>query len=201
MGIQQKYFEGLVKSTPWNRAPDDPAAAPKAPLSPGLAAHLDERKTTDFEPYLKQEVSQERFVELLNKASFTSAAGPSGLSYTLIALSTPAFQEVIRALINYALKHGVVPRGWQRGWLYPLQKDAAKGAELKNLRPITLLETPIKLLTMHLNSSIHDAWDAQPTLSPVQTGFLRSFGTNNALALVTSLYEQRYSQKAPTHVA
>ena len=201
MGIQQKYFEGLVESTPWNRAPDDPAAAPKAPLSPGLAAHLEERKTTDFEPYLKQEVSQDRFVELLNKASFTSAAGPSGLSYTLIALSTPAFQEVIRALINYALKHGVVPRGWQRGWLYPLQKDAAKGAELKNLRPITLLETPLKLLTMHLNSSIHDAWDAQPTLSPVQTSFLRSIGTNNALALVTSLYEQRASQKVPTHVA
>ena len=44
------------------------------------------------------------------------------------------------------------PHGWQRGWLYPLQKDAAKGAELKNLRPITLLEAPLKLLTMHLKS-------------------------------------------------
>ena len=54
----------------------------------------------------------------------------------------------------------MVPQGWQRGWLYPLQKDPAKGADLKNLRPITPLETPLKLLTMHLNSSIHDAWDA-----------------------------------------
>ena len=194
-------FAGLVKTTAWNRAPDDPAAAPKTTPSAGFAAHLAERKTTDYEPYLKQEVSEERFLDLLSKASFTSAAGPSGLSYTLIALSSPAFQEVIRALINYALKHGVVPRGWQRGWLYPLQKDASKGAELKNLRPITLLEAPLKLLTMHINSSIHDAWDAQPTINPVQNGFLRGLGTPDALALVTSLYEQRDSQKVPTHVA
>ena len=56
-------------------------------------------------------------------------------------------------------------------------KDPAKGADLKNLRPITLLETPLKLLTMHLNSSIHDAWDAQPTINPIQNGFLRGMGT------------------------
>ena len=112
MAIQAKYFAGLVKTTVWNRAPDDPAAAPKTTPSAGFAAHLAERKTTDYEPYLKQEVSGERFRDLLSKASFTSAAGPSGLSYTLIALSSPAFQGVIRALINYALKHGVVPKGW-----------------------------------------------------------------------------------------
>ena len=98
---------------------------------------------------MKRHVSQERFRELLASAKFTSAAGPSGLSYTLVALSSPSFQEVIRALINYALEHGVVPKGWQRGWLYPLMKDPAKGADLKNLRPIMLLETPLKLLTMH----------------------------------------------------
>ena len=89
-----------MQATPWNRAPDDPAAAPKTPLSPGLAAHLADRTTMDYEPYLKQEVSQERFIDLLSKASFTSAAGSSGLSYTIISLSTPSFQEVIRALIN-----------------------------------------------------------------------------------------------------
>ena len=199
--IQQAYFAGLVKNTKWNRAPDDPEAAPKAPPPPGLQAHLNKRKTTDYEPYLKRHVTEDRFRELLASAKFTSAAGPSGLSYTLIALSSPDFQEVIRALMNYALEHGVVPQGWQRGWLYPLQKDPAKGADLKNLRPITLLETPLKLLTMHLNFSIHDAWDAQPTINPIQNGFLRGMGTPEALALVTSLYEQRYSKKLPTHVA
>ena len=54
MAIQQTYFAGLVQATPWNRAPDDTAAAPKAPLSPGLAAHLADRNTTDYEPYLKK---------------------------------------------------------------------------------------------------------------------------------------------------
>ena len=146
-------------------------------------------------------MSEQRFRDLLLKASLTSAAGPSGLSYTLIALSCPAFQEVIRRMINFALEHGVVPKGWQRGWIYPLQKDPDKGSALSNLRPITLLETPLKLLSMHLNDSIHDAWDAQPTIHPVQNGFLRGVGTQQALLLVTSLYEQRYRKSLPTHVA
>lgn len=54
---------------------------------------------------------------------------------------------------------------------------------------------------MHLNDSIHDAWDAQPTIHPVQNGFLRGVGTQQALLLVTSLYEQRYRSSLPTHVA
>jgi hypothetical protein len=50
MVIQQTYLADLMQATPWNRAPDDPAATLKAPLSPGLAAHLADRKTMDFEP-------------------------------------------------------------------------------------------------------------------------------------------------------
>ena len=95
----------------------------------------------------------------------------------------------------------MVPKGWQQGWLYPLMKDPTKGADLKNLRPITLLETPLKLLTTHINSLIHDAWDAQHTINPIRNGFIRGMGTPEALALVTSLYEQRYSKALPTHVA
>ena len=75
--------------------------------------------------------------------------------------------------MNYALEHGVVPKGWQRGWLYPLMKDPAKGAELENLRPITLLETPLKLLTMHLNSLIHDQPDPALTASSGAWALLR----------------------------
>ena len=69
--IQQAYFAGLVKNTAWNRAPDDPVAAPKAPPPPGLQAHLNERKTTDYEPYLKRHVTDDRFRELLASAKFT----------------------------------------------------------------------------------------------------------------------------------
>ena len=92
--IQQAFFAGLVKNTPWNRAPDDPAAAPKATPPPGRQTHLNERKTTDSEPYLKRHVTTDRFRELLASAKFTSAAGPSGLSYTLIAhpTSTKSFE-------------------------------------------------------------------------------------------------------------
>jgi hypothetical protein len=107
-------------------------------------------------------------------------AAPARALHATLAAELIAFRDFdteTRRLINYALEHGVVPTGWQRGWLYPLQKDSAKGADLKNLRPITLLETPLKLLTMHLNDGIHDAWDAQPALSPMQGGFQRGVGT------------------------
>ena len=199
--IQMHYFRGLTSATKWNRAPEDPEAAPKTPPPPGMAAQLDATKTTDYAPYLQRTISEGRFRELLLKASFTSAPGPSGLSYSLIAMSCPAFQEVIRHMMNFALEHGVVPSGWQRGWIYPLLKDPDKGSALANLRPITLLETPLKLLSMHLNDSIHDAWDAQPTIHPVQNGFLRGVGTQQALLLVTTLYEKRYRSSLPTHVA
>ena len=72
MAIQQAYFAGLVKNTKWNRAPDDPEAAPKTAPLPGLRTHLDDRKTTDYEPHLKRHVSQERFQELLASDKFTS---------------------------------------------------------------------------------------------------------------------------------
>ena len=198
--IQRRYFAGLVALSPWNRPPDDPLAAPKPHLPQDLADIMAQTKAARYDA-LTQYVSEDRFLELLSTANYDSAPGASGLSYALLALSHPSFHRIIRALINIALKYGVIPRAWSQGLLYPLQKDPAQGADLKNLRPITLLETPLKLLTMHMNVAIHDSWDTNPVLQPIQHGFLRGIGTQQALAIVTSLYEQRYHEKLPTHVA
>ena len=75
-------------------------------------------------------------------------------------------------------RHRVVPASLARGLLTPLRKAPGKPL-LRDCRPITLLEDPIKLFTKGLNNRIQSALrdhqetnDGIPLLSSLQFGFL-----------------------------
>ena len=205
-----RYFRSLVCTSRWNRPPTSPDRTgtleerrdlPDPRSTPDdLQAVIDERSDTEY-PALTRQIDPDRWQLLLRKARRGKAPGPSGLTLELILDAPPWFQEFFRLLCNRCLAFEIVPTDWHKGLLSPLLKDAAKGTALTNCRPIMLLEAAFKLLTLHLNDSIQDAWNLRSPIHPFQMGFARGRGTANALKIVQLLLETRLTDAQATHVA
>ena len=112
-----------------------------------------------------------------------SAAGPDGIPYELwshlhhtyllqIKAETPTFNilKCMRKVLNDIQEHGVDTRTeFTLGWMCPIYKKKERD-QVKNYRPITLLNTDYKLLTKSL--SIHLASHIHSMIHPDQTGFI-----------------------------
>ena len=61
---------------------------------------------------------------------------------------------------------------------------------IKDLRPICLLEIFRKLWTSILTYRIHTTWEAQDMLDPSQHGFRANHGTDSASLLLVDALEQ-----------
>jgi hypothetical protein len=72
----------------------------------------------------------------------------------MIKHSSPEFNEYLRKLTSYIIKHQVIPNDWKKANLYPIPKPKPFGCKLVNTRPITLLETTRKLMVSILNEHL-----------------------------------------------
>ena len=119
----------------------------------------------------------------LRGAKLGSAAGPDGIPYevwkhlhakfeTDSKQNQPSFDVLgcMLGVLNDVQEHGVDPRtSFTLGWMCPIYKKNEKD-QLKNYRPITLLNTDYKLLTKVL--SVQLATHTQSLIHPDQYGFL-----------------------------
>jgi len=119
----------------------------------------------------------------LRLSKLGSAAGPDGLPYELWShlhlksqldskAQTPAFDvlKCMKTVLNDIQEHGVDTRThFTLGWLCLIFKKKERD-QIKNYRPITLLNTDYKLLTKTL--SVHLASHIHSLIHPDQTGFI-----------------------------
>jgi len=119
----------------------------------------------------------------LQLSKLGSAAGPDGLPYELwhhlhckfqldTKAQTPSFNVIgcMRVVLNDIQEHGVDPSTqFTLGWMCPIYKKKEKD-QIKNYRPITLLNTDYKLLMKTL--SIQLASHIHALIHPDQTRFI-----------------------------
>ncbi|GBC49456.2 RNA-directed DNA polymerase from mobile element jockey-like [Rhizophagus irregularis DAOM 181602=DAOM 197198] len=96
----------------------------------------------------------------LNSMPNNKASGPSKITYEMLKHLTGEAFNLSLVLANACLTHGDIPADWREALVYPIPKPHEFDAQLKNTRPITLLETVrkcvVKVVTTRLSKILAD---------------------------------------------
>ncbi|GET51039.1 reverse transcriptase family protein [Rhizophagus irregularis DAOM 181602=DAOM 197198] len=115
-------------------------------------------------------ILDDEWKNILNSMPNNKASGPSKISYEMLKHLTGEAFNLSLVLANACLIHGDIPADWREALVYPIPKPHEFDAQLKNTRPITLLETvrkcgstdiPIKMLDAIIHQRRFDKSDDQ----------------------------------------
>ncbi|GET64696.1 reverse transcriptase family protein [Rhizophagus irregularis DAOM 181602=DAOM 197198] len=105
-------------------------------------------------------ILEDEWKNILNSMPNNKASGPSKISYEMLKHLTGDAFNLSLVLANACLIHGDVPADWREALVYPIPKPHEFDAQLKNTRPITLLETVrkcvVKVVTIRLSKILAD---------------------------------------------
>ena len=147
-----------------------PSGRPRAP-SPPLVAPTEARFTSPSFPVLDitPDFTFEEFVYALKRAR-NGAPGPSGISYALLRALPHVVQMAFWAILLRCLQLQQLPKSFLLGHIYTLAKPGEPS--LHNVRPITLMECSLKILTGILNKRLMDGLLANGVFCSLQFGFI-----------------------------
>ncbi|GBC53451.2 RNA-directed DNA polymerase from mobile element jockey-like [Rhizophagus irregularis DAOM 181602=DAOM 197198] len=105
-------------------------------------------------------ILDDEWKNILNSMPNNKASGPSKISYEMLKHLTGEAFNLSLVLANACLIHGDIPADWREALVYPIPKPHEFDAQLKNTRPITLLETVrkcvVKVVTTRLSKILAD---------------------------------------------
>ncbi|CAB4386894.1 unnamed protein product [Rhizophagus irregularis] len=127
------------------------AATAYTPL-PGVSVSL-------YDPVLAP-ISLQEWSDVISSMPNNKASGPSKISYEMIKHLSGEALDFSLLLANTCLSRGDIPADWREAVVYPIPKPHDFDAQLKNTRPITLLETVrkcvVKVVTNRLSNILAD---------------------------------------------
>ena len=117
-----------------------------------------------------------------------SAAGPSGLSYTILLSASPAFLDVCLAFCNLFLcLSGLGPEQWLQSDITTIPKSSETWQGIDASRRIGLIEVLVKVVMPWLDKQVAQVWRRNDVLWPYQCGFQSHFGVCEAVRMVFDL--------------
>ncbi|EXX66355.1 hypothetical protein RirG_124600 [Rhizophagus irregularis DAOM 197198w] len=115
--------------------------------------------TSLYDPVLAP-ISLQEWSAVISSMPNNKASGPSKISYEMIKHLSSEALDFSLLLANICLSRGDVPADWREAVVYPIPKPHEFDAQLKNTRPITLLETVrkcvVKVVTNRLSNIFAD---------------------------------------------
>lgn len=147
----------------------------------------DEEYEVDFTPW-----EMEAAIE---KGNERSAAGPDGVTNSMLKNLPEAAKRNLLKLINNAWNEGNIPDGWKLSWVCPIPKPGKKPDCASNVRPISLTSILCKLMERMVLARID--WiveEKREVLHPAQTGFRKNLGTQDSLVLIREYLTNRKTQ-------
>lgn len=132
-------------------------------------------------------------LEGVSRCPRKSSPGIDGLPYEILRLVFlhPDCRDILLQVYNDALHHGIFPNSWLRTCVSLLPKKGDLN-DLKNWRPISLINTDAKVFTRLLNSRIVHC--ADDLITPLQSGFLHGrFIADNGLLMKMVMAHARSS--------
>ncbi|CAB4407435.1 unnamed protein product [Rhizophagus irregularis] len=105
-------------------------------------------------------ISLQEWSDVISSMPNNKASGPSKISYEMLKHLSGEALEFSLLLANSCLSRGDIPADWREAVVYPIPKPHDFDAQLKNTRPITLLETVrkcvVKVVTNRLSRLLAD---------------------------------------------
>lgn len=112
------------------------------------------------------------------------APGPSGLSYDHLKALTEKTTEILVEAMNNSLNQGNLPPSWFNLLIRPLAKKPGTTA----IRPISLMESMVKILDKSFNQHLTQLAEQHDLISPKQFGFVKGrSATDQLVRLIDSI--------------
>ena len=133
--------------------------------------------------------TEEEVLDMLRNLDTSKAAGPDGISATMLKATAESIAKGITALFNKSIESGKVPKEWKISAVVPVPKGD-NSSQPSNYRPISLLSILSKLLERHMHKMIYKHLESTVPLALQQWGFHPKRSTVSALLDVTNHWFQ-----------
>ena len=131
--------------------------------------------------------SFDEFVKYISSLNPRSAPGFSGLSYLMVKLWPDSVVERAYGCLVKAWSDKVGLEGWGTRLLAPIPK--IPNPELKDLRPLMLVEVMRKIWVGLITKKIASFWEKHGLINPAQHAYLRGKGTHTAIPQLINAME------------
>ena len=165
-------------------------------ITPTATVNLDILDPND--PLIKP-ISMDEIEWAINKTK-PRAPGPSQINKETIAHIPHNMKVKYQTICNMLLSTGHFPTKFKHAHIRFIPKPGKPPEFVENSRPVSLLETPGKLLEMILNKRLKDYLEDNEMHNPRQYGFRPGKGTEHAIALAHEEIAQNMKNKKQTTV-
>uniref|UniRef100_G1KYR8 Reverse transcriptase domain-containing protein n=1 Tax=Anolis carolinensis TaxID=28377 RepID=G1KYR8_ANOCA len=144
---------------------------------------------------LNKEITGEEVKKAIKGLRNNKAPGPDGYTANFYKVMQEEITPILKRVMNKALTDKVIPESWETGEIILIHKDGTDPEEIKNYRPISLLNIDYKnfssILANRLKNFLKD-W-----IEEDQNGFLpnRNIKNNMRVILDTLEYYETHHQK------
>ena len=126
----------------------------------------------------------------ISQASLNTSGGQTGCTYNMMKCWSDAQLSNLHAAYALIWNSDTYPDFWNDRWMHPIPKVLAPIIELKDLRPIMLLEVTRKLFTQILIKRVTSIWEKHSALAPQQHGSRRNVMTASPIFQLLNVLEQ-----------
>ena len=113
-----------------------------------------------------------------------AAPGPSGIRNPQWKNAPDDFLEIFLSLLNKIYTSGSIPERMKHGIIFPIPKKPDKPCTSDNSRPLTMLESGLKILTHCISNRLYDELEQHPIFAPLQYAFLPNKNITDPIKLV-----------------
>jgi ribonuclease HI len=131
------------------------------------------------------------------------ATGPSGLAnehLKFLEIDNPIMNDIQKA-INTILETGEIPECQQLNLIIPIPKSKDDNSILDNWRPITLIETIMKLVAMILGKRTSEIFELHDVLKGDNYAFRKGRSTNDPLQIIRNTIDDAKLNKKDLFIA
>ena len=132
-------------------------------------------------------ITEAEIREAISNVGTEKTPGIDGLPYELYLRLSPIYVHLLAILYNHWLKQGNIPQRFTKGVVKLLRKDKDGGDGIDNFRPITLLNTELKILAKVLSNRLQTVLAS--LIGPEQTCSVKGRTIQDNLHLVRTIIE------------
>ena len=132
------------------------------------------------------QVTLHDFVKIINEIDVSKSSAIDNVSSYVLKLTFQAIPHCLLHICNMSLMSGVFPNSWKCAYVTPLDKGGLR-KDVSNLRPVSLLPLPGKLLEKIVHQQTYSYLDQNNILTDCQGGFRPNHSTVSTVAELTDM--------------
>ena len=133
-------------------------------------------------------IKEEEIRDALKSVGLDKSPGIDGLHYEVYLRLSHKFVPLLATIYNNWMRQGTIPRRFTRGIVKLLRKNKHGGDEISNFRPLTMLNTDLKILVKILANRLQTVLPS--LICPEQTCAVKGRTIQDSLHLVRTIVEK-----------